>query len=35
VAVGRTAIRAHSSPEQQLIERGKEILHGKESQEGR
>jgi hypothetical protein len=35
VAAVRTAIRALSSPEQQTIERRKEILHGKESQEGR
>ena len=28
-------MRSHSSREQQTIERRKEILHGKESQEGR
>jgi hypothetical protein len=35
VAAGRIAVHPLCLPEQQTIERRKEIFHGKESQEGR
>jgi len=35
MAVDGNALRTHSLSEQQTTERRKEILHGKESQEGR